>query len=207
MCPMMTRLFQETTYQLVCYSPAGITPVSVKPKWTKLCQVIGVDNKEAVCKEVMSLELANKKCVEKVTSLVEKECTKLCSVNENESYKSILRKKTVDEIAMFSFRGLMEQEIKNKATTLYQILMAVINASGPERNVLKTKERKLAAAGMAVSILMKSRNKNMDAGQFVTSSILLQAGMTKMVSDINVNLGSTSINIIKIISLISSDQC
>ncbi|KXJ17338.1 hypothetical protein AC249_AIPGENE16314 [Exaiptasia diaphana] len=41
-CPIS---FPQISYQIICYSPLGITPVSVLPKWNNLCQAI-IENNE-----------------------------------------------------------------------------------------------------------------------------------------------------------------
>ena len=69
----------------------------------------------------------------------------------------------------------------------YQIVLTVINATS-QRNIKKTKERKLHAAGMALSLLLKTRNQTMSAGQLVTSAVLLKAGITRMATDSNSQL-------------------
>lgn len=175
--PSLNPLFQGLSYQIVCYSPSGMRPVSVLPKYNKICQAIVNNNEKEVCKEALSLESASSVCVEQTRKLVEEECRGLCSTSNT----TMLKKKTVQDILNFSFEAFMEEEIKVRASTLYDIVLTVINARGVDRNVLKNKQRKISAAGMATSVLLKTRNQNMSAGQLYLSAILIKAGVTRMV--------------------------
>ena len=103
-----------------------------------------------------------------------------CCVQKNTEKASLLQRKEVNDICSFSFLKLMD-EIRQKANFLYQIVLAIINIDHAERNVIKTKQSKMVAAAMAISVLMKTRNKNISTDQYVVSLLLLKVGINKMV--------------------------
>ncbi len=128
---------------------------------------------------VVNTDCGKKLCVETTVNLVKEECAAMCSAGTDNT--TLFRKKDVNDICNFSFLKLMD-EVNEKTNTLYQIVLAIINLKSAERNTNKSRERKLIAAGMAISLLMKARNKNMSAAQYVVSLLLLKGGITKMVN-------------------------
>ena len=76
----------------------------------------------------------------------------------------------------------MMDEINEKANTLYQIVLAIINLKSADRNTIESRKRKLIAGSNAISLLMKARNQNMSAAPYVVSLLLLKGGITKMAS-------------------------
>ncbi|CAB4018499.1 Hypothetical predicted protein [Paramuricea clavata] len=169
----------DVIYQLTCHSARGQQSVLVNKKWNSLCHSLMKNDDTNVVHTVVNTDCGKKLCVEKTVNLVKEECAAMCSAGTDNT--TLFRKKDVNDICNFSFLKLMD-EVNEKTNTLYQIVLAIINLKSAERNTNKSRERKLIAAGMAISLLMKARNKNMSAAQYVVSLLLLKGGMTKMVN-------------------------
>lgn len=87
----------------------------------------------------------------------------------------------MQDITSFKFGEFVDNDLKERATLLYQILRTVVSADS-NRNTTKNMEKKKLAMAMAAGILLKARNKDMCLIQVVTSLILHNGGLSKMVS-------------------------
>lgn len=114
---------------------------------------------------------------QKLLHKLDNQCNLLCST----TVPSMLREKNVENLVKFSFKELLE-EIQHRARLLYDVVLTVCcPKKACDRNTRKTVDSKLASMGMALSILLRCRNKFMSAAQIVNSISLGRAHISKMV--------------------------
>ena len=106
---------------------------------------------------------------------VQQEIKTLCSKETN----SILRGKTEEELATFSWTK-MSEELKNYAPTFWQFLeKCAYNPRQKTINVQKTEEAILPGIASAACKLISLYNRDMDSVQRLHSLVLLRGGAKK----------------------------
>lgn len=157
--------------------PSCSTHFKITGRKAKLVTFI-IFNQDKLIEVFMEDSVQKEQVIAKLLDELDNECNTLCSM----SAPSMLRKKDAKSLIEFSFKDLLE-EVKGKSKLLHDVVQTVCcTKKANERNTQKTSDYKVGAMGMAVSILLKCRNKFMSAAQIVTSLSLGRAHISKMVS-------------------------
>lgn len=165
--------------QIIVYTMDGISPHSTSDDRKFIAKSIAMGSDEQVAESVMQNTAIRKHILKEVFKKLDQECDYICKPSSN----SILRQKNVEQLEEFSWEKFLENEIKEKANILHNLVTTVCGTKfSNSRNALKTSERKIPAMGMALACLLKARNQNMSAAQVLNSLVLMRGHLTVMVS-------------------------
>ncbi|KXJ08118.1 hypothetical protein AC249_AIPGENE24825 [Exaiptasia diaphana] len=169
----------ESSNVLYVKFPSCSTHLKITGRKAKLVTFIIFNQDTELIDILMEDTVQKEKIIAKLLDDLDTECNTLCSM----SAPSMLRKKDAKSLMEFSFKDLLE-EVKGKSKLLHDVVLTVCcTKKANDRNTQKTTDYKVGAMGMAVSILLKCRNKFMSAAQIVTSLSLGRAHISKMVSN------------------------
>ena len=164
--------------QIIVCTMDGISPHSTSDDRKFIAKSLAMGSDEQVAESVMQNTAIWKHILKEMVKKLNQECDYICKPSSN----SVLRQKNIEQLAEFSWEKFLENEIKEKANILYNLVTTVCGTKfSNSRNALKTSERKVPAMGMALPCLLKARNQNMSAAQVLNSLVLLRGHLTVVV--------------------------
>nr|XP_054763564.1 uncharacterized protein LOC129270188 [Lytechinus pictus] len=149
---------------------------NIPSTWTGIASALYQGDEAEAVSEVLKLEEVDKKVQEMFLSKIKKEAEDVCKV----SSKSSFRDSSLSAMMSFDIKE-QEKELLATAPTLMSVLQTAATPQRSERNVRKTKESLTPRVLSSASILLNSRNQNMNANQVVNSLVLKEGAAKKPV--------------------------
>ena len=88
----------------------------------------------------------------------------------------------MEPFTVFSWEKFLENEIKEKANMLYNLVTVCGTKFTNSTYALKTSERKVPAMGIALACLLNARNQNMSGAQVFNSLAFMRGHRTVLFS-------------------------
>lgn len=144
--------------------------------WSGVASALCQGDEEEAVSEVLKLDEVQKKVEGLYLSTIQKEVNDMCKVSTPSSF----RDSSLSAIKSFDVKQ-QEKELLSTAPTLVSVLQAAAEPNRMERNVRKTKESLTPRVLSSASILLNTRNRNMNANQVVNSLVLKEGAAKKQV--------------------------
>lgn len=162
----------------VCSSRNGPYSTVLDDSFNRIGRAIAGGSNDALVRSLFSHDVLRDMLINKVISIIADECLALCRRSE----PSIFRKSKPVEYVDFKWLKYIE-DLKCRAPVLLQ-LCKVIVSHGDKRNSLKHGDVHLPGICMAISVLLKERNREMVGLQTCLSMVLYTSRVPKQVSNV-----------------------
>ncbi len=152
--------------------------IEVQERFHKVAQTVAGGHLSSIAKAVFTEPGLRSCIVDKVVSLINDECSQLCSTSAKPG--TLFRQVSFEPSPSFSWNGQCIAELQSKCPTLYQVLWAIVSRSD-KRNRVKKGDHYFPGMCVATAVLLKERNKHMIGIQTILSLILYSSRVQKKV--------------------------
>ncbi len=155
------------------------TPVTkvVDSSLRKVGQVLAGGHLPSIARAVFSVSALRELLVDKFISHINDECATMCRKSGNAP--SLFRTFPVDKVDSFSLEKCID-EVKVKAPTLFKLLYFLVTRSD-YRNKTKRGNKHHPGICMALSVLLKERNRELSGLQTFLSLVLFSTRVNRKV--------------------------